>query len=69
MQKNSSSIETNQFNFCRVLHFNRQNLMLITHLMTRLQLMALIGNISLNIKNSLRRAKKWLFIFGDGKQR
>jgi len=37
--------------------------------MTRLQLMALIGNISLNIKNSMRCAKKCLFYFGDGKQR
>jgi len=29
MRKNSSSIETNQFNLCKV-HFNRQNLLLIT---------------------------------------
>jgi len=28
--KNSSSIETEQCYLCRVLHFNRQNLMLIT---------------------------------------
>jgi len=37
--------------------------------MTMLQLMALIGNISQNIKNSMRCAKKWLVIFGEGKQR
>jgi len=29
MQKNVSSIEFEQRNLCRVLHFNRQNLMLI----------------------------------------
>ena len=63
MQKNSSSIETEQRYLCRVnLHFNRQNLMLITHLVTKLQLMALIENIPLNIKNSMRCAKKCFFI-------
>jgi len=31
--------------------------------MTRLQLMALIGNISLNIKKSMRCAKKCLILF------
>jgi len=30
MQKNSSSIETEQRYLCSVLHFNRQNLMLVS---------------------------------------
>jgi len=34
--------------------------------MTRLQLMALIENIPLNIKNSMRCGKKRYFSFGDG---
>jgi len=37
--------------------------------MTMLQLMALIGNISLNIRNSMRCAKNYFLSFGDGKQR
>jgi len=45
MSKNSRCIEIEQSYLCRVLYFNRLNLMLITHLMTRLQFMALIENI------------------------
>jgi len=34
--------------------------------MSGLQLMAVIENIPLNIKNSMRRAKKFFYNFGDG---
>ena len=62
MQKNSSYAETEQRSICRVLHFNRQNLMFISPL-NRLPLLALIENIPQNIK-------KWHYMchchFGDG---
>jgi len=61
MQKNSSCIKTDQCYLCRVLHFDRQNLMLIHHLMTRLQLMRHIGNISLNIKKKYEMCQEMSF--------
>jgi len=50
MQKNSSCIETEKSCLWKVLHFNRQNLMLIGPPNDWLQLMAVIENTPLNIK-------------------
>jgi len=60
MQKNSRCTETEQSYLCRVLNFNRQNLMLISLPKDcRLQLTEFIENIPLNLKNSMRCVKQF----------
>jgi len=48
MRKNSSCIETGQCYLCRVLHFSRHNLMLITSTNDQATACGTLGNISLN---------------------
>jgi len=50
MQKNSTCIETEKSYLCKVLHFNRQNLMLINSPNDWATASAVIENIPLNIK-------------------